>query len=415
MGGEWNSTTLDKIVNIRTGKLDSNRATNNGLYPFFTCAPDPLNIDEFAYDEDAILLAGNNANGVFHVNRYKGKFNAYQRTYIITAKDDKKVSLDFIYYTLKTLGSAFESLSLGTATKFLTMKVLAPFEVNLPLLGTQKAIAHILGCLDDKIELNRRMNATLEAMARALFKSWFVDFDPVIDNALAAGNPIPEPLQTRAKARKSLGDQRKPLPAAIQKQFPSRFVFTEEMGWVPEGWEVKKIGEILELAYGKSLPATKRRAGDIPVYGSGGMSGFHNEKLVDGPGVVIGRKGTVGSLYWVDGNFFPIDTVFYVVSKIHVPLYWLYQSLQLIDIKSMGADSAVPGVNRNAVYARSLAIPAKVIFDGYLTQVGAYNSRSKELSGQNETLSGLRDTLLPKMISGQLRVPDAEQLLAEVT
>ena len=102
----------------------------------------------------------------------------------------------------------------------------------------QKAIAHILGTLDDKIELNRQMNATLEAMAQALFKSWFVDFDPVIDNALAAGNSIPEPLQAKAEVRAALGDQRKPLPEAIQKQFPSRFVFSEEMGWIPEGWEV---------------------------------------------------------------------------------------------------------------------------------------------------------------------------------
>ena len=132
MGGDWISTSLSQVVDIRTGKLDSNRAVENGTHPFFTCAPDPLRIDDYAYDEDAILLAGNNANGIFHVNRYKGKFNAYQRTYIITAKDAGKVSLDFIYYNLKTLGAKFESLSLGTVTKFLTMKILALFEINLP-------------------------------------------------------------------------------------------------------------------------------------------------------------------------------------------------------------------------------------------------------------------------------------------
>ena len=124
-------------------------------------------------------------------------------------------------------------------------------EIFLPPLETQKAIAHILGSLDDKIELNRQMNATLEAIAQALFKSWFVDFDPVIDNALAAGNPIPEPLQARAEARKALGDKRKPLPEAIQQQFPSAFEYSDELGWIPEGWRVNKLNSLLDIRYGK--------------------------------------------------------------------------------------------------------------------------------------------------------------------
>jgi type I restriction enzyme S subunit len=257
------------------------------------------------------------------------------------------------------------------------------------------------------------MNATLEAMAQALFKSWFVDFDPVIDNALAAGNPIPEELQAKAHARATLGDKRKPLPEAIQKQFPSRFVFTEEMGWVPEGWEAKSIGKLLELAYGKSLPAAKRKKGAVPVFGSGGISGYHDESLVDGPGIIVGRKGTVGSLFWVEENFFPIDTVFYVVNKTTVPLFWLYQALSLINIEAMAADSAVPGVNRNAVYARHLIVPQRGALGEYCVQIDSYNAKRKELSAQNEVLLQLRDTLLPKLLSGELRIPEAEKLAAE--
>ena len=111
-------------------------------------------------------------------------------------------------------------------------------DVDIPPLSEQKAIAHILGSLDDKIELNRRMNTTLEGMAQALFKSWFVDFDPVIDNALAAGNPIPEELAERAEVRrKALADGTANRKAA--KQFPAAFQLTEEMGWIPEGWGVE--------------------------------------------------------------------------------------------------------------------------------------------------------------------------------
>lgn len=277
----------------------------------------------------------------------------------------------------------------------------------------QRSIGEIYFSLCERIELNRQMNATLESMAQALFKSWFVDFDPVIDNALAAGNPIPEPIQAKAAARQALGDQRKPFPEEIRQQFPDRFVFNEEMGWVPEGWVVEKVGDVLELAYGKSLPASKRLNGDVPVYGSGGVSGYHNESLVNGPSIIVGRKGTVGSLYWVEQDSFPIDTVFYVINKSGAPLYWLYHMLERIDIKSMGADSAVPGVNRNTVYAENVVLPSSMIFDSYATTVHTISNRRHHLEKENILLSSLRDTLLPKLLSGELRIPDAEKQVAE--
>ncbi|MCL5975389.1 MAG: restriction endonuclease subunit S [Gammaproteobacteria bacterium] len=168
---------------------------------------------------------------------------------------------------------------------------------------------------------------------------------------------------------------------------------------------------MLELAYGKSLPATKRKSGDIPVFGSGGISGFHDEKLVNGPGLIVGRKGTVGSLYWSEDDFFPIDTVFYVVKKVQLPLYWLYQSLQLIDIKSMGADSAVPGVNRNNIYARHILIPSDELLEKYLIHINSYNTRIKLIEQQNDVLTKTRDSLLPKLLSGEIQVPEAEAII----
>ncbi|RDH82034.1 MAG: restriction endonuclease subunit S [endosymbiont of Escarpia spicata] len=326
--------------------------------------------------------------------------------------DTSRAVPKFLYYFFKSHIGKYELLKnasqVGTPGIGQPLTSLKGIKLNLPPLGFQNLVADILTSLDDKIELNRQMNATLEAMAQALFKSWFVDFDPVIDNALAAGRSIPEPLHARAEVRAALGDKRKPLPEAIQKQFPSRFVFSDEMGWVPEGWGVNAIGDVLELAYGKSLPATKRIDGNVPVYGSGGVSGYHNEKHAIGPGVVVGRKGTVGSLHWVEEDYFPIDTVFYVVEKIDIPLFWIYQALQRLDIKSMGADSAVPGVNRNAIYARCFILPPNDLFNTYLLQIEAINTKRRSLELQNVSFSCLRDTLLPKLLSGQLRIPDAE-------
>ncbi|MCB5266191.1 MAG: restriction endonuclease subunit S [Candidatus Cloacimonetes bacterium] len=277
-------------------------------------------------------------------------------------------------------------------------------------ISEQRAIAHILGSLDDKIELNRKTNETLEAMAQAIFKSWFVDFDPVIDNALAAGNPIPDELQDRAAVREALGGERKPLPEDIRKLFPSEFELTEEMGWVPKRWEVLKIGNLLELAYGKSLAARVREPGPYPVYGSGGVGGFHKKAIVNGPGIIVGRKGTVGSVYWEWSDFFPIDTVFFVKLKNELPLYWVYQNLMQMDIASLGADSAVPGVNRNSIYDKKWVVPSKEILTFYWSQVETFSAKMLDLSEQNMVLGNIRDTLLPKLISGEIRIPDAEKL-----
>ncbi|WP_048669726.1 restriction endonuclease subunit S, partial [Vibrio crassostreae] len=90
--------------------------------------------------------------------------------------------------------------------------------------------------------------------------------------------------------------------------FPEKLV-ESELGLIPEGWEPKQLKDVLELAYGKALKKTDRVAGDVPVYGSGGLTGYHNQSLVEGPGIIVGRKGTVGSVYWEPKAFYPIDTV----------------------------------------------------------------------------------------------------------
>lgn len=356
----------------------------------------------------------------------------------------------YLYYYLKSplVQHHIKTRLRGTTQQYIPLGELRKLPVKQPASqSVMRSIVEILSSLDDKIELNRQINATLESMAQALFKSWFVDFDPVIDNALAAGNPIPEPLQARAEKRAVLlaaasaadtcsasvtdnahptqtaphtqpgtaapAPPLQPLPADLRALFPDSFVFNEEMGWVPEGWEVEQVGELLELAYGKALAAKNRIPGEVPVYGSGGVSGFHNEAIVAAPGIIVGRKGTVGSLYWVEKDFFPIDTVFYVKNKSKMPLYWLYRMLATLRIENMGADSAVPGVNRNVVCACKVIVPSDVIADLFGKLSGSFNSRRSCLSDQNQYLSDIRDSLLPKLLSGQIQLPEVERKYAE--
>ncbi|MEI7849014.1 MAG: restriction endonuclease subunit S, partial [Chloroflexota bacterium] len=151
---EWKDVKLGEIANFKTGKLNSNAAENNGMYPFFTCSPETLRINSYSFDCEAILLAGNNANGIFALKYYRGKFNAYQRTYVITSNPED-VDIEYIYHQLTLKLQRLENISHGTATKYLTLPLLNEIEIKLPPLSTQHRIADILTALDEKIELNR--------------------------------------------------------------------------------------------------------------------------------------------------------------------------------------------------------------------------------------------------------------------
>ena len=276
----------------------------------------------------------------------------------------------------------------GATRNALTKEMIESFEMFAPRrVQEQRDIAHILGTLDDKIELNRRMNETLEAMARALFKSWFVDFDPV-----------------RAKMEgRDTG-----LPRPIADLFPDRMV-DSELGEMPEEWKIKALGDLFELAYGKALKADDRRQdGNIPVYGSNGQIGWHDKKLIQGPGIVVGRKGNPGTITWVTNDFFPIDTTFYVVPKQGTnTLLFLFHALKNQDLPAVAADSAVPGLNRNLACMNKQIVPNDRIIECFNRYTDALFARNYLLKTESRTFAVLRDTLLPKLISGEVCLRDA--------
>jgi type I restriction enzyme S subunit len=325
----------------------------------------------------------------------------------------------------------------GTTIKHLTGKAIAELPIPLPPLQEQRAIAHILGSLDDKIELNRRMNATLEAMAQALFQSWFVDFDPVIDKALAAGNPIPEPLQHRAQTRRELGERRKPLPADVARHFPDRFVFTEELGWVPEGWEVIVLGKAVN----------ELRRGISPKYTDTGGTQVINQKCIRNHEIdfgltrrhdhtkkkVVGREltpgdvlvnstgvGTLGRMAQVRAlaERTVADSHVTVVrpnATVYLPHVFGQAMLSLeTQVEALGEGSTgqteLSRANLEALHVLKPSIECQKFLEPDLSVVA---KRQDSLSRQSETLGCLRDTLLPKLLSGELRVPDAERLVAE--
>lgn len=171
----------------------------------------------------------------------------------------------------------------------------------------------------------------------------------------------------------------------------------------------------MELSYGKALKAEDRCVGNIPVYGSNGQVGWHDERLVAGPGIVVGRKGNPGIATWVPTDFFPIDTTFYVVPKSNCrSLQFLFHVLRTHDLASLGADSAVPGLNRNLAYMSEQLLPPSLLLAQFDRLASALSRRVNCLNRESRTLAALRDTLLPKLISGELRVRDAARLAQQV-
>lgn len=244
--------------------------------------------------------------------------------------------------------------------------------VPAPPLPTQHKIAAVLSSYDDLIENNTRRIQILEEMARALYREWFVEFR----------------FPTREKIPK----------------VPS------EIGLIPYGWGVGKLGDCVELAYGKSLKSEERIAGDFPVYGSSGIVGTHEKALVKGPGLIVGRKGNVGSVFRSRLDFYPIDTVYYV--KTEFPLSYIYYNLSGQNF--LNNDAAVPGLNRSQAYLLPLLVPPSKILERFDNIVQPIFEQTDRLRDVNSNLRATRDLLLPKLLSGEVDVSDLAVLLPDV-
>jgi type I restriction enzyme S subunit len=183
--------------------------------------------------------------------------------------------------------------------------------------------------------------------------------------------------------------------------FKSWFVENHQIGT----WKEYKLGEICEFAYGKGLKEDHRQPGIVGVYGSNGLIGWHNEFLVKGPGIVVGRKGNPGTVTWAAEDFFPIDTTFYIAKqKAETSLYWLFYTLRSLDLPKLSADSAVPGLNRNIAYMSYVFCPPVELMREFDELVKPTFETIHANTVESRTLAALRDTLLPRLMSGELSV-----------
>jgi len=417
MEGDRREVTLSEVAIFSYGKMPNKDILNQGEFPTFSGYKYQHKYPKFNCDAGDVIVVARGVGGTGDVKLVKEK--CYLTNLSIRIKlDSKQVNNRFFYY--RFLNAGLRHLDSGSAQSQITINDLNNEIIILPPLPEQRAIAHILGTLDDKIELNRRMNATLEAMSQALFKSWFVDFDPVIDKALAAGNPIPEPLHKRAEARRVLGDQRRPLPAEIEDHFPDRFVFSDELGWIPEGWENLTFENLVDAKQGRYLPKTEmHRLPDedfkYPVWGGNGILGYSTKKAYDKPIPLMTCRGSncgliksTRSAAWVSNNAFACSPK--VGSEYFLYLYFLNENFS-----ECVSGSAQPQITYTALRNKSMRFPiSHDACECFSEMVQIHIDTQTGNERQNETLTSLRDILLPRLLSGELRIPDAEKLIEEV-
>ena len=231
---------LKDISFIKTGKLDSNAAVADGVYPFFTCDPNTLRINDWAYDTEAVLLAGNNASGNYTAKYYKGKFNAYQRVYIIETADAERLNIRYLCYAMNQQLRLLKTMSSGSTTKFLTLGMLHGLDIPLPVIEVQDSIVTILSSYDDLIENNQKQIKLLEEAAQRLYKEWFVDLrfpghetTPVVDgvpegwNRGILGDIVTETGEKVSKEKRDIFDYYLPIDCLPKKSLG--YVTTNEI------------------------------------------------------------------------------------------------------------------------------------------------------------------------------------------
>jgi len=290
--------------------------------------------------------------------------------------DSNLVNNLFLYYLLKYNKEEIEGLGSGTTFKEVSAKVMQNFDIKIPSIQTQKKIADILSSLDDKIELNRQLNDNLEQQAQALFKSWFVDFEPFKDG---------------------------------------KFV-DSELGMIPEGWRVGNLLDIAKLYDAKRKPLSSRERENMkkiyPYYGATSIMDYVDKYIFDGTYLLMGEDGSVMDdkgypyLQYVFGKFWSNNHAHVMQGKNNFStemLHCLLLKKNISPIVTGAVQAKISQANMRKILITQPPHEITIIFSSLIKPI--YEIRKKNES-ENQRLSILRDTLLPKLMSGELKIND---------
>jgi len=414
MAGEWREVTIGDLVWLHDQQITPASAPAELFYHYSIPAYDSgqrpaletgsaIGSNKFVVPRGAVLVSKLNPRlPRVWAPDIPDKARAVASTEFLVLSPRDGVDRRFLKYLMLSpaVRSAMEARVTGTSGSHQRVRPsdLLSISVEIPVdLQEQRAIAHILGTLDDRIELNRRMSETLEAMARALFKAWFVDFEPV---------------RAKMEGRWQRGQSLPGLPAHLYDLFPDRLV-DSELGEIPEGWKVGKLGELADIQGGKQLPTDEcRPSGMFPVFGANGIMGYTNRTTHDEFVIAFGRVGAYcGSVHWTYSGAWINNNASSVVPK-----RWhefVLQTMIEADFESMRTGSAQPFIPNSSLAALPVIRAADEVMDEFCRILRALRLKQHASLRESRTLAALRDALLPKLIRGEIRVKDAERFLKE--
>ncbi|NLH18386.1 MAG: restriction endonuclease subunit S [Phycisphaerae bacterium] len=416
MAGEWREVTVGEIAPFTYGKgLPEARRNPTGNIPVYG-SNGVVGLHDVPLTNGPTVVIGRKGTvGAVHYSPVPCW--PIDTTFFVTGSDPSLVR--YRYYLLKSLG--LEHMNSDSAVPGLNRDAAHVRRVRIPSKQTdQRAIACILGSLDDKIELNRRMNKTLEEMARAIFKSWFVDFDPVRTKAaIRREHPKWSDEQVSRLSAEQAGAACPKLKPDIAALFPDSFE-DSELGEIPKGWRVGQFGDIVQIHDSKRIPLSSRerakRQGPYRYYGAVGIVDYVDDFLFDGTYVLVGEDGSVVTdlgnpvVQYVWGKFW-VNNHAHVLkaagsfSDEHLLL--VLQQVYVVPFVTGAVQPKLSQTNMNAIPILRAKPEVNIAFNKLIEPIFA---KVRMLHDEIGLLAALRDALLPKLISGELRVPDAERI-----
>lgn len=321
-----------------------------------------------------------------------GKEMAFnQSCYGLKPKKDV-IHYDFLYYLLKNKVNILKKSTHGSVFYTITTNTLVNFNISIPPLSIQKKISDILSVIDEKIETLQNINETLEEMAKAIFKSWFVDFDIV-------------KAKTYGKSDREIAKEFG-INEEIVKLFPSEFV-ESEIGKIPRGWEVGNFEKDCNIVYGKNLPKSKLKEKGYPVFGANGIIGYYDEFLYETPQITIGCRGIAGKVNITLPNaFITNNSLIIEIKNKKLTFEYMKELAYFTDFSIYATGSVQPQITISNIKQHKFLIPSKRIIDYFTKITSNFNNVYFNNLSQIQTLQNLRDTLLPKLINGEIEVDE---------
>ena len=427
MGSNAITTIIGEHLLIRNGKSSPSRAIT-GEYPVYGSNGIIGYSDEYNANENTIIIGrvGSYCGSVYISGK---KCWVTDNAIIGTAKNENESH--FWFYLLKKID--LNNYSTGSGQPLINQTIINTISVTIPKLSEKRvSIGHFLRHFDQKINLSLNINQSLEQMSQTLFKSWFVDFDPVIDNALDAGNPIPEALQSRAELRQKVRSSAdfKPLLVEIRSLFPSEFEETE-LGWVPKGWTLKSVAKSININPSiklpknkiakyvdmKSLPTQGYSISDIIEKPYSGGAKFQNNDTLFARITPCLENGKTGFVDFLDEKETAFGSTEFIVMRGTPQVHYLYvaclareNNFRLHAIQNMVGSSGRQRVQNSCFDSFYIAIPTPAVMSLFSGKVSSYFDKMYFCNLENKSLTALRDTLLPKLISGELSLDDLPDL-----